>query len=126
MADATRVSSFRRIAPVSELSPAQRLQLEGLTAREAEVVLLVGRGLLQREIAARLMVARGTVKTLIDRARLKLGCDDSRQLMRLLLLSSLIDLADLSDGGGRMRPINPRVTNNLPAGDRPVHRALLG
>ena len=73
-----------------QLSPEQRLRLHGLTARECEVALLAGRGLLVREIAERLQIAIGTVKALLRRAREKLNCRTVRELSTLLVRAGLI------------------------------------
>src|SRR5207248_5983986 len=65
---------------LEELPPQTRLRLVGLTQRETQVALLAARGLLVREIAQQLEVAPGTVKTLLARARIKLGCRTLREL----------------------------------------------
>ena len=46
---------------VRDLSPSSRLRLIGLTPRESEIALLVGRGFLVREIAEQIQVSEGTV-----------------------------------------------------------------
>ncbi|MFJ4674313.1 response regulator [Kitasatospora sp. NPDC088783] len=49
---------------------------DGLTAREAEVLALVARGLSNREIGAALFLSNNTVKTHINRIFAKTGCRD--------------------------------------------------
>jgi DNA-binding NarL/FixJ family response regulator len=56
-------------------------QLAGLTDREREVVALVGTGLSNDEIAARLVVSPATAKTHVSRAMVKLGARDRAQLV---------------------------------------------
>jgi DNA-binding NarL/FixJ family response regulator len=56
-------------------------QLAELTDREREVVTLVGTGLSNDEIAARLVVSPATAKTHVSRAMIKLGARDRAQLV---------------------------------------------
>jgi DNA-binding NarL/FixJ family response regulator len=55
--------------------------LDSLTDREREVVALVGAGLSNDEIAARLVVSPATAKTHVSRAMTKLGARDRAQLV---------------------------------------------
>ncbi len=55
--------------------------LDVLTEREREVVALVGGGLTNEEIAARLIVSAATAKTHVSRAMVKLGARDRAQLV---------------------------------------------
>lgn len=55
--------------------------LEDLTAREREVVALVGEGLSNEEIAERLVVSPATAKTHVSRAMAKAGARDRAQLV---------------------------------------------
>jgi DNA-binding NarL/FixJ family response regulator len=54
---------------------------DGLTDREREVVALVGAGLSNDEIAARLVVSPATAKTHVSRSMTKLGVRDRAQLV---------------------------------------------
>jgi DNA-binding NarL/FixJ family response regulator len=60
--------------------PAPR-DLDLLTDREREVVALVGAGLSNEEIAARLVVSPATAKTHVSRSMVKLGARDRAQLV---------------------------------------------
>ncbi|MBO2446754.1 response regulator transcription factor [Actinomadura barringtoniae] len=70
--------------------------LAGLTAREREVVRLVGRGLSNDEIAEALVVSPFTAKTHVSRAMTKTGARDRAQLVVLAYESGLV-----TPGGGR-------------------------
>jgi len=61
--------------------PPPAAALESLTAREREIVALVGEGLSNGEIAERLVVSPATAKTHVSRAMLKLGARDRAQLV---------------------------------------------
>ena len=55
--------------------------LEQLTEREREVMVLVAEGLSNDEIAARLVISPATAKTHVSRAMVKLGARDRAQLV---------------------------------------------
>ena len=61
--------------------PTPPLSLAQLTEREREVLALVGAGLANDEIAARLVVSPATVKTHVSRTMAKLGARDRAQLV---------------------------------------------
>jgi DNA-binding NarL/FixJ family response regulator len=55
--------------------------LSELTAREREITTLVGIGLSNEEIAARLFISQATAKTHVNRAMMKVGARDRAQLV---------------------------------------------
>jgi DNA-binding NarL/FixJ family response regulator len=64
--------------------------LDALTGREREVVALVGEGLSNDEIAARLFLSPATAKTHVSRAMVKLAVRDRAQLVVLAYESGLV------------------------------------
>jgi len=70
---ATSGSHGRQTAPPQEL--------EQLTDREREVMVLVAEGLSNDEIAARLVISPATAKTHVSRTMVKLGARDRAQLV---------------------------------------------
>lgn len=62
--------------------PERRALPDGLTPREGEVLALIGGGLTNREIAARLYVSEATVKTHINNLFAKAGVRDRAQAVR--------------------------------------------
>ncbi|TYB50166.1 response regulator transcription factor [Nonomuraea sp. PA05] len=67
--------------------------LEGVTEREREVLLLIARGLSNREIVAHLQVSMATVKTHITRLLSKLEARDRAQLVIAAYESGLVSAA---------------------------------
>ena len=65
-------------------------RLGGLTEREREIVGLVGEGLSNDEIAARLFLSPATAKTHVSRAMVKLHVRDRAQLVVLAYESGLV------------------------------------
>jgi len=66
-------------------------QLATLTDREREIVGLVGEGLSNEEIAARLVVSPATARTHVSRAMIKLAARDRAQLVVFAYQSGLVD-----------------------------------
>ena len=66
--------------PTAPPGEAER-RLEQLTDREREVMVLVGEGLSNDEIAARLVISPATAKTHVSRTMVKLGARDRAQLV---------------------------------------------
>jgi DNA-binding NarL/FixJ family response regulator len=64
--------------------------LDELTEREREVVALVGGGLSNDEIAARLVLSVATAKTHVSRAMTKLGARDRAQLVVMAYEAGLV------------------------------------
>jgi DNA-binding CsgD family transcriptional regulator len=73
------------------------LQRWNLTERQAEVVMLVGQGLTDRQIGRRLGIATGTVKAHVRGARFKLGAKNRAQASVLLTVRD-------GDGDGALEP----------------------
>ncbi len=69
--------------------------VQHLTAREREVVGLVGRGLSNDEIAEELFLSPLTAKTHVSRAMTKLHARDRAQLVVIAIKTGLTDVGDL-------------------------------
>ncbi|MFI5492283.1 response regulator [Actinoplanes sp. NPDC051859] len=70
--------------------PEAERQLDQLTEREREVLALVGEGLSNDEIGARLMISPATAKTHVSRTMVKLGARDRAQLVVFAYEAGLI------------------------------------
>ncbi len=57
------------------------MRLEKLSTREKQVISLKMDGLCDKEIAGELNISYGTVRSHIDRAKLKLKCSNTYQLI---------------------------------------------
>lgn len=68
-----------------------RLEAEGLTSRELDVLMELAKGLTDREIAAKFVVAEGTVKTHIHNILRKLGVRNRTQAVASVLRKGLIE-----------------------------------
>jgi DNA-binding NarL/FixJ family response regulator len=71
-------------------APSTHPHLDTLTEREREVVALVGEGLSNDEIAARLVISGTTAKTHVSRSMIKLGVRDRAQLVVFAYESGLV------------------------------------
>ncbi|MFC4105097.1 response regulator [Micromonospora zhanjiangensis] len=71
--------------------PRPHPRLDSLTEREREVVGLVGEGLSNEEIAARLVLSPATARTHVSRAMVKLAARDRAQLVVFAYQSGLVD-----------------------------------
>ena len=74
--------------PTSQPAAARRLEV--LTDREREVLALVGEGLGNDDIAARLYMSPATAKTHVSRIMSKLGAHDRAQLVVLAYETGLV------------------------------------
>jgi DNA-binding NarL/FixJ family response regulator len=81
------ISEFSRVAPAERGTPPD---LEDLTPREMEVLLLIARGFSNAEIAEELIVSNTTVKTHVARILLKLGLRDRVQAVVRAYESGLV------------------------------------
>ncbi|MFD9359514.1 response regulator [Streptomyces sp. NPDC060031] len=71
-------------------APPRRAELGGITAREREVLTLVGRGLSNAEIAGELCISIATAKTYLTRLLAKLDARDRVQLVILAYEAGLV------------------------------------
>jgi DNA-binding NarL/FixJ family response regulator len=83
------LDQFAAVLPDPTAVPADQ-RLAGLTDREREVLVLVGRGRSNAEIAADLVVAEATVKTHVGRLLAKTGSRDRVQLVVLAYETGLV------------------------------------
>jgi DNA-binding NarL/FixJ family response regulator len=72
----SRVLAIYRSAPAAAAAGGGDPELDALTARELEVLVLIGRGRTNGEIAAELFVSEGTVKTHVNHVFTKLRLRD--------------------------------------------------
>ncbi|MEV6040893.1 response regulator transcription factor [Nonomuraea sp. NPDC052116] len=73
----------KRLIEAFTVPPTPPPSLDGLTARETEVLRLVGQALSNKEIADRLSVSEGTIKTHLNRLMSKLGLNSRAQAVVL-------------------------------------------
>lgn len=82
--------------PPAAASAAARSRLDSLTAREIEVLGLIGQGLSNDELAARLTIAVKTVKSHVSHLLAKLAARDRAQLVITAYETGLVDAAAAS------------------------------
>jgi DNA-binding NarL/FixJ family response regulator len=80
----------RRLIEAFIVPSAPAAPLHALTARETEVLRLVGHALSNKEIAERLSVSEGTIKTHLNRVMAKLGLTSRAQAVVLTYDSGLV------------------------------------
>jgi DNA-binding NarL/FixJ family response regulator len=77
-------------AAAFEPAPDERGEVEGLTPREVEVLMLIARGLSNAEIAEHLVVGESTVKTHVNRIFAKTGVRDRAQVVAYAYRAGLV------------------------------------
>jgi DNA-binding NarL/FixJ family response regulator len=80
----------RLIADLATRAPAPRRDLRGVTDREREVLVLVGRGLTNAEIAGQLFISVATAKAHVARLFTKLGARDRVHLVIIAYEAGLV------------------------------------
>jgi DNA-binding NarL/FixJ family response regulator len=86
----TRKMIERLVRLTREQRPRLHLDTEGLTARELEILIEIAKGSTDREIAAKFVVAEGTIKTHIRHILRKLGVRNRTQAVAYVLRRGLI------------------------------------
>ena len=87
---ATKALINRYITPAEAPALAVPAELVTLTERELEILLLVGQGQSNADIAARLSISPQTAKTHVNRVMQKLGVHDRAQLVIIAYESGLL------------------------------------
>jgi DNA-binding NarL/FixJ family response regulator len=67
---------------------------QGLSERESQVLMMVARGLSNREIAQEIFLSEGTVKAHVSHIMSKLGLDRRMEMVRYALSTGLLPLSD--------------------------------
>ena len=70
--------------PVLEAVPEERVRSLGLSAREVEMAVMIGRGLTNKEIAEELYISPATVRTHIYNLYQKVGAGSRIELINML------------------------------------------
>ncbi|MBB4684966.1 response regulator [Amycolatopsis jiangsuensis] len=81
----------RLVAAATSRAPARTQELEGLTAREVEVLRLIAAGLSNTEIARTLVVSAATVKTHVNHLFAKAGLRDRAQAVAFAYRAGIAD-----------------------------------
>lgn len=89
--------------------PDRLANLETLTAREREVLVLVDRGQSNAEIGAALTVTEATVKTHVNRLFAKLAVHDRVQAVVLAYETGIVQPGDRPTNGTAVSAIDPSV-----------------
>jgi len=87
---ATKALIDRYLAPVAAVELVEPPQLAILTDREREILLLVGKGLSNNDMAAQLVISPQTAKTHVNRIMSKLGAHDRAQLVIIAYESGML------------------------------------
>jgi DNA-binding NarL/FixJ family response regulator len=88
VAQARLVNTLNNAPTVESLARPSAL-LDDLTPREAEVLALIGEGLSNQDIGARLVLGQATVKTHVNRVFAKTGVRDRAQAVRYAITNGL-------------------------------------
>ena len=91
---ATRALIDRYLHPVPPPAPRVSPALDALTEREREILVLVGRGLSNDDIARELVISPQTAKTHINRTMTKLYAHDRAQLVIIAYETGLLTPGD--------------------------------
>jgi two-component system NarL family response regulator len=85
-------AGYSRVPPDVAAKLAERVSSETLTARELDVLRLIVAGHSNRQIATRLFISEGTVKTHVNHLLMKLGASDRTQAATTALKRGLVSL----------------------------------
>jgi len=92
-----------RLSQAATYTPDENANGQNLSGREMEVLILVTRGMSNKEIAQDLFLSEGTVKAHVSHIMGKLSVERRTDLVRHALTTGLVSLGDDSDGNGNHR-----------------------